>query len=74
MVAFVRNFLVKMILSLLWPLTVVMTGANAAGQIATDQKDYDKCSSSIIPSLLNSQNISINKSEKGWLLGHLRRI
>ena len=40
-------------------------GANASEadqKIATDQKDYDKCSSCY--SLLNSQNISINNSEK----------
>ena len=45
-------------------------GANASKivqKIATDQKDYRKCSSCV--SFLNSQNISINNSEEvGYLL------
>ena len=49
-------------------------GANSSEvvqKIATNQKDYHKCSSCF--SLLNSQNISINNSEKSLVLGHLRR-
>ena len=49
-------------------------GANASEavwKIAVDQKDYQILL--VCYSLLNNQNISINNSEKGWLLGHLRR-
>ena len=41
----------------------VANAFEAVQKIATDQKDYHKCSSCY--SLLNSQNISINNSEKG---------
>ena len=48
--------------------------SEAVQKIATDQKDYHMLF--VCHSLLNSQNISINNSEKRlvtYLLGHLRR-
>ena len=53
-------------------------GANASEtvqKIATDQKDYHKCSSCVIVCCI-VKNISISNSEKRlvtYLLGHLRR-
>ena len=49
-----------------------VTASEAVQKMATDQKDYQKCSSCVY-NLLNRQNISITV-RKGWLLGHLLNI
>ena len=49
--------------------------SEAVQKIATDQKEYHKCSSCVIICLIAKIYLSINKnnSEDGWLQGYLRR-
>ena len=68
MVVFVRNCLVKMTLRLSWPLSAVMTMVPMLVRLFRRLLQIKKFMLLVCYSLLNSQDILINNSEKGWLL------
>ena len=72
MVAFVWNCSVKMALRLFQPLSVVMTVVPTLLRQVRRYLEIKRLSQILFVcySLLNSQNISINNNEKGWLLTH----